>query len=182
LVFDRLVMGWGLMMKRCAVLCLCALLWASWAQAQNSGPNLRQSIVYFLNFRSEAQKELDQIKLLLERESKEARHPYTEQYLLYTDLGARIEQAMALSLDLCDLYFIYSRATYCFAKEEKNYLLSRIDEISASLERLLDKPFVELKDVAPEDAAKMQGQRDAFLNRVRQLRAVVAASLPAIKR
>jgi len=171
-----------MIMKRCAIFFVCALLWTTWAQAQDSGPNLRQSIVYFMTFFNESTTQLSRTKEFLEQEKKDPKHPYTEAYLLYTDLSDRIERSMTLSLDLCDLYFIYSRATYCFAKEEKSYLLSRIDSISSVLQQLIDKPFAVATDSRTGDKAKMQDEKAAFLDRVQKLRALLKSSLPAIER
>lgn len=169
-------------MKRLVLVLACLLPWATWASAQEEGPNLRQSINYFMTFFNESSTQASTIKELQNKEKQDPNHPYTETFLYYTDLGDRIDRALGLALNLCDLYFIYYKATYCFAKDEKSYLLARIDNILSTLQQLIDRPFVVVTTSRDGAKAGMNDQEVVFLERVRKLRAFIKASLPAFQR
>lgn len=170
------------MMKRALCLVVCVTLWAASAWAQDSGPNPSQSVTYYVNFIKETTTQLAQVHELLEQEKKAPQYPYTDQYVFYSDLAARLDQTTTLLLDLCDLYYIYHRATYCFAKEEKNYLLSRVENTAGTLKNLAGRPFVVDTTANEGGKAKMQAEKAAFADRMQRLLTFIPTTLGGIKR
>lgn len=169
-------------MKRCAVVCVFVLLWSSLALAQDTGPNPRQSVAYCIAFMQENAKQLVKVNEAIAQEKNDPKYPFTEKFFFYVDLANRIGQSNLLAQNLCDLYYIYHRTTYCFAKEEKGYLLSRLGNVSAALQTIIKRPFFPLVQAEQADKKTMQAEQDAFVQHVRQLIAFVKTSLPAIRR
>lgn len=169
-------------MKRCVCVLVCTLMlaWASVARAD--GPNLRQSVTYFMNFINECIVQDVNITNILEKEKKQSDFPYTAKTVFYTDLKHRVELAMNLSLNLCDIYHIYQKTTYCFTKDEKTYLFDRIDNILKVFQQLIDNPYPQDKNIADADKAQMEQMRAAFGERLRKLRLLIRSSLPAFNR
>lgn len=169
-------------MKRCVcvLVCLLALSWGSAAWAD--GPNLRQSVTYFMNFFNESVVQAAKVTEILEKEKKQPNYPYTANYIFYTDLMHRIEKALDMTLNLCDLYHLYRKTTYCFTKDEKTYLFDRIDNILKVLQQLIDNPYLEDKNISEQDKAQMEQMRSAFNDRVGKLRQLIRSSLPAFDR
>ena len=169
-------------MKRylAALACLLCLALAGTASADT--PNMRQSINYFMNYFNEAVVQAIKIKEYEDQEGIAAKRPFTEEFVFYQDLKGRIEKSLGLALNLCDLYYIYNKTTYCFTKDEKNYLFDRLDNIMDALQKIKDTPYVG-GDVALENKSGAPArQLAAFNERVDKLRAFVKSSLIVFQR
>ena len=169
-------------MKRFFAPLACLLCLALAAPATAETPNMRQSINYFMNYFNEAVVQAIQIKEYEDKEGLTEKRPYTDEFVFYQDLKARIEKSLGLALNLCDLYYIYNKTTYCFTKDEKNYLFDRLDNIMDALQKIKDTPYVG-GDVALENKSGTAArQLAAFNERVDKLRAFVKSSLVVFQR
>lgn len=172
-------------MKRCVCVLVCALVLAMSSVARADGPNLRQSVTYFVNFINESLVQAATLTDLLQKEKKAPNYPYTAKYVFYSDLSRRIGNTLDMALNLCDLYHLYAKTTYCFTKDEKTYLFDRIDNILNVLQQLVDSPYPPIPDeatITTEDKAQMDQLRSTFAERVRKLRQLIRSSLPAFDR
>ena len=169
-------------MKRFLAPLACLVCLALAAPAAAETPNMRQSINYFMNYFNEAVVQAIQIKEHEDKEGLTEKRPYTDEFVFYQDLKARIEKSLGLALNLCDLYYIYNKTTYCFTKDEKNYLFDRLDNIMDALQKIKDTPYVG-GDVALENKSGTAArQLAAFNERVDKLRAFVKSSLVVFQR
>ena len=169
-------------MKRFLAALACLLCLALAGEASADTPNMRQSINYFMNYFNESVVQAIHIKEYEEKEGLTEKRPFTEEYVFYQDLKARIEKSLGLALNLCDLYYIYNKTTYCFTKDEKNYLFDRLDNIMDALQKIKDTPYVG-GDVALENKSGAPArQLAAFNERVDKLRAFVKSSLVVFQR
>jgi hypothetical protein len=169
-------------MKRCVCALICALLLGFGTTARADAPNPNQSVTYFMNYFNESVVQAAALTDILEREKHDAKYPYTATYVLYSDLMGRMEKSLDLTLNLCDIYHLYSKTTYCFTKDEKTYLFDRIDNILKVLQQLVDSPYATGK-VAPGGTPVEQDKQVAAFNaRVAKLRNFIRASLPAFNR
>ena len=169
-------------MKRFLAPLACLVCLALAAPAAAETPNMRQSINYFMNYFNEAVVQAIQIKEYEDKEGLTEKRPYTDEFVFYQDLKARIEKSLGLALNLCDLYYIYNKTTYCFTKDEKNYLFDRLDNIMDALQKIKDTPYVG-GDVALENKSGTAArQLAAFNERVDKLRAFVKSSLVVFQR
>jgi hypothetical protein len=173
---------WWTSMKRCVCGLLCALVLLSGSNALADAPNPRQSVTYFMAFFNECVVQAANIAEQMEKAKKEKGYPFTPSYLFYFDLMGRLEKALTLTLNLCDIYHLYSKTTYCFTKDEKTYIFDRIDNIVKVLEQLGERSYV--VDIAAQGPAKdkMIENRDLFAGRVRKLREFIKVSLPGFQR
>jgi hypothetical protein len=169
-------------MKRCVCVLACLLLLASGTTALADAPNPRQSITYFMNFFNESVVQASTATDMLEKGKSDPGYPYCAKYLFYTELMNRIEKTMTLALNLCDIYHLYSKTTYCFTKDEKTYLFDRIDNILQVLQRLMENPYTTGDNFQEGDKEKINEQQSVFNERVRKLRAFIRSSLPAFQR
>jgi hypothetical protein len=169
-------------MKRLVLALACLLGLATGALAQDDFPSLRQSINYFTNFMQESTSLSIQNLETLEAEKRTAAYPLTDTAVFYADLEQRTQQLMLLTANLMDLYILYNKTTYCYARDEKNYLYGRIDFIQESLQRLLDAPYAVDTASSDGDKARLHDKRAVFDERVRKLREFITSSLPAFKR
>jgi hypothetical protein len=165
-----------------ALACLLGLAAVALAQTPDDFPNLRQSVNYFNNFTKDSAAMAAQIRETLEAEKQAPGYPRTDNYVFYAALGERTERLIALTANLTDLYVLYNKTTYCYAKDEKNYLYARIDAIQIALQRLIDSPYVIDTTSSDGDKARMHDKLALFNQRVAQLRAFITKSLPAFKR
>ena len=169
-------------MKRFFAPLACLVCLALAAPAAAETPNMRQSINYFMNYFNEAVIQAIQIKEYEDKEGLAEKRPYADEFVFYQDLKARIEKSLGLALNLCDLYYIYNKTTYCFTKDEKNYLFDRLDNIMDALQKIKDTPYVG-GDVALENKSGVPArQLAAFNERVDKLRAFVKSSLVVFQR
>ena len=125
----------------CPAFLICLICLTGAAPASADAPNMRQSINYFMNYFNEAVVQAIKIKEYEDREGIAAKHPFTDEFVFFQDLNSRIEKSLGLALNLCDLYYIYNKTTYCFTKDEKSYLYDRLDNIMEALQKIRDAPF-----------------------------------------
>ena len=169
-------------MKRFLAPLACLVCLALAAPAAAETPNMRQSINYFMNYFNEAVVQAIQIKEYEDKEGLAEKRPYAEEYIFFQDLKARIEKSLGLALNLCDLYYIYNKTTYCFTKDEKNYLFDRLDNIMDALQKIKETPYVG-GEVALENKSGVPARELASFNeRVDKLRAFVKSSLVVFQR
>lgn len=173
---------WWTSMKRYVCACLCALVVLSGVDALADAPNPSQSVTYFMAFFNETVVQAARISELTVQAKKEKGYPYTPSYLFYSDLMGRVEKALTVTLNLCDIYHLYSKTTYCFTKDEKTYIFDRIDNIMKVLQQLADKPYVVSPPAQGAGRDKMLENQLAFTDRVHQLVTFVKNSLPAFQR
>ena len=169
-------------MKRylAALACLLCLALAGTASADT--PNMRQSINYFMNYFNEAVVQAIKIKEYEDQEGIAAKRPYTEEFVFFQDLTARIEKSLGLALNLCDLYYIYNKTTYCFTKDEKNYLFDRLDNIMDTLQKIRDTPYPAAGDLLENKSSVAAKHLAEFNERVDKLRAFIKSSLVVFQR
>lgn len=169
-------------MKSCLAALVCVLCLALAGEVRADTPNTRQSINYFMNYFNEAVVQAIHIRELEEKGVFDPKRPYSQEYLFFLDLNGRIEKTLGLSLNLCDLYYIYNKTTYCFTKDEKNYLFDRIDNIMETLKKIQETPY-NVDAGLLEDKKSPVGQNLAeFNDRVEKLRTFVKSSLPVFQR
>lgn len=169
-------------MKRCLLALACVLFLASATGARADTPNMRQSINYFMNYFNEAVVQAIRIRELEEKELFTQKRPYTQEYVFFSDLNARIEKTLGLSLNLCDLYYIYNKTTYCFTKDEKTYIFDRIDNILETLQKIEDTAY-NVDAALQEDKKSIFYQNIVEFNeRIDKLRAFVKSSLVVFQR
>lgn len=169
-------------MKRCLAALACVLLLAQASPSRADTPNMRQSINYFMNYFNEAVIQAIHIREIGETEQLDQKRPYSQEYLFFFDLNARIEKTLGLALNLCDLYYIYNKTTYCFTKDEKNYLFDRIDNILETLQKVKETPY-NVDPALLEDKKSPVGQNLAeFGDRIDKLRAFIKSSLAVFQR
>jgi hypothetical protein len=169
-------------MKRFLAPLACLVCLALAAPAAAETPNMRQSINYFMNYFNEAVVQAIQIKEYEDKEGLTEKRPYTDDFVFYQDLKARIEKSLGLALNLCDLYYIYNKTTYCFTKDEKNYLFDRLDNIMDALQKIKDTPYVGGEIALENKSGTAARQLAAFNERVDKLRAFVKSSLVVFQR
>lgn len=117
------------------------------AQAQRGGPNIKESVNYFMNYFNESVVQLIRIQELTSSGALDR-----DALFFYFDLTTRIEKTLGLVFNLRDLYFLYGRTTYCFTKDEKRYLLDRIQNITEAIGKIRDMPY--LAPLSEDIAAK----------------------------
>ena len=145
-------------------------------------PNMRQSINYFMNYFNEAVVQAIHIKEHEDQEGLTEKRPFTEEYVFLQDLKARLEKSLGLALNLCDLYYIYNKTTYCFTKDEKNYVFDRLDNIMDTLQKIKDTPYPAGEAVLADKSAVPARELAAFNERIDKLRAFVKSSLVVFQR
>lgn len=169
-------------MKRCIQALVCVLLLAHAATGRADTPNIRQSINYFMNYFNEAVVQAIHLKEYEEKEQLRQKRPYTQEYIFVLDMTGRIEKTLGMVLNLCDIYYIYNKTTYCFTKYEKNYLFDRIDNIMDMLQKIKDTPY-DVDASLVEDKKGFAGKNVAEFNkRIEDLRAFIKSSLEVFQR
>ncbi len=164
-------------MKRFLTAAACVLMLASAAPSFAETPNMRQSINYFMNYFNEAVVQAIRIKEYEDNEGLIQKRPYDQRYIALADLTSRIEKTLGLALNLCDIYYIYNKTTYCFTKDEKTYLFDRIDNILDTLEKIKETPY-NVDDALLGDKKSETAKNIAeFGDRIDKLRAFIKASL-----
>ena len=169
-------------MKAILAALACFLCLALAAPASADTPNMRQSINYFMNYFNEAVVQAIHIKEYEEQEGLAEKKPFTNEYVFLQDLKARIEKSLGLALNLCDLYFIYNKTTYCFTKDEKSYVFDRLDNIMDTLQKIKDTPYPASEEVLANKTSPAARQLAAFNERVDKLRAFTKSSLVVFQR
>ncbi|MYL82699.1 hypothetical protein GTA51_06060 [Desulfovibrio aerotolerans] len=166
----------------CSV-CLAGLICLTGAvPASAEAPNMRQSINYFMNYFNEAVVQAIKIKEYEEQQGIAAKHPFTDEFVFFQDLNSRIEKSLGLALNLCDLYFIYNKTTYCFTKDEKNYLFDRLDNITEALQKIRDAPYPPTANLLENKSSVPAKQLAEFNERIDMLRAFIKSSLIVFQR
>jgi hypothetical protein len=150
-----------------------ALATGVWADT----PNIRQCINYFMNYYNETSVQAIRVGDYQEKEKINQTRPYTEEYVFFTDLSTRMEKSVVLALNLCDLYYIYNKATYCFTKDEKRYLLNRIDNITDALLKLRNAPYNVSPSLLEDKQSKVYETLTDFNARLDKLREFIKSSL-----
>ncbi|EFL49136.1 conserved hypothetical protein [Solidesulfovibrio fructosivorans JJ]] len=169
-------------MKRCILALACFLMLAHATAAWADTPNIRQSINYFMNYFNEAVVQAIHLKEYEQREKLTRKRPYTQEYVFIQDMNARIEKTLGLALNLCDIYYIYNKTTYCFTKDEKNYLFDRIDNIMDTLQKITETPF-NIDQGMVDDKKSFVGKNVVEFNkRIQDLRAFIKTSLVVFQR
>ena len=172
-------------MKRflAALVCLvCLVCFTGTAPASADAPQMRQSINYFMNYFNEAVVQAIKIKEYTDQEGIAAKHPFTDEFVFFQDLNSRIEKSLGLALNLCDLYFIYNKTTYCFTKDEKNYLFDRLDNIMDALQKIRDAPYPPTGNLLENKSSVPAKQLAEFNERIDMLRAFIKSSLGVFQR
>lgn len=168
-------------MKRLVLALACLLLLATGASAQDNSPSLRQSIDYFTNCMREFTALSLQNVEELKAEKQVSGSSMTENHIFYADLEQRTQRLLLLTANLMDLYILYNKTTYCYARDEKNYLFGRIGFILESLQRLVDEPSAVNAATRGANKARLHDKRAFFDEQVRKLREFITSSLPALK-
>lgn len=169
-------------MKRCILALACVLVLVQAPAAWADTPNIRQSINYFMNYFNEAVVQAIHLKEYEEKEQLHKKRPYTQEYIFFLDMTGRIEKTLGLVLNLCDMYYIYNKTTYCFTKYEKHYIFDRIDNIIDTLKKIKETPY-DVDASLVEDKKGIVGQNVAEFNkRIDELCAFVKTSLVVFQR
>jgi hypothetical protein len=163
-----------------ALACFLCLALAGPASAET--PNMRQSINYFMNYFNEAVVQAIHIKEHEDQEGLTEKRPFTDEYVFYQDLKARLEKSLGLALNLCDLYFIYNKTTYCFTKDEKNYVFDRLDNIMDALQKIKDTPYPAGETLLENKSSAPARELAAFNERIDKLRTFIKSSLVVFQR
>ncbi len=169
-------------MKRCIAALVCLVLLATAVPALADAPNMRQSMNYFMNYFNEAVVQAIQIKEYENKEGIEQKRPVTDEYLFFTDLKSRIEKTLGLALNLCDIYYIYNKTTYCFTKDEKNYIFDRIDNIMDTLQKIRETPYSVDPSLLENKNSAAYRHMGEFNDRIDKLRIFIKSSLVVFQR
>ena len=145
-------------------------------------PNMRQSINYFMNYFNEAVVQAIHIKEYEDQEGLTEKRPFTDEYVFLQDVKARLEKSLGLALNLCDLYYIYNKTTYCFTKDEKNYVFDRLDNIMDTLQKIKDTPYPAGEGVLSDKSSVPARELAALNERIDKLRAFIKSSLVVFQR
>ena len=164
-------------MKRFLTAAVCALVLATAVPCAAETPNMRQSLNYFMNYFNEAVVQAIRIKEYEDKEKLIQKRPYSQEYIAMTDLTARIEKTLGLALNLCDIYYIYNKTTYCFTKDEKTYLFDRIDNILDTLEKIKETPYNVDDALLADKKSEVAKNIAEFGDRIAKLRAFIKDSL-----
>ncbi|QLA13221.1 hypothetical protein [Desulfolutivibrio sulfodismutans] len=144
---------------------------------QQSTPNIKECTNYFMHYFNEAVVQGIQIQELLKSKSIDGKD-----VIFYTDLSNRLEKTLGLALNLRDLYYLYGKTTYCFTKDERNYLLDRIVNISEMLKQIMSNEFeINLSGDEKDIRARESENITKFRDRVERLRAFLDTSLYIFK-
>ena len=168
-------------MKRAVFALVCLVLLSTGAWAQDDVPNLHQCIASFTNFMKDFSAFSVQNQQALEAEKQAAGYPLTVNYIFYTELEQRTQRLILLTANVMDFYILYNKTTYCYGRDEKNFLFSRIDFIQKMLQRLLDIPYVVDTSASNADTVRLHDKQAFFEEQVRKLQAFITKSLPALK-
>jgi len=168
-------------MKRLLASLACLLCLALAGTASADTPNIRQSINYFMNYFNEAVVQAIKIKEYEDEKGIATKRPFTDEFVFYQDMTGRIEKSLGLALNLCDLYYIYNKTTYCFTKDEKNYLFDRLDNILEALQKIRDTPYAST-ELLEDKSSRAAKQLEEFNDRLDKLRAFVTSSLGVFQR
>ena len=169
-------------MKRLVCVLVCLLVLATGAMAQDDVPSLRQSTTYFSNFTKESSVLLAQVRESLDQARQAEGAPRTDACLFYAELAERMERLMLLTANVNDFFVLYDKTTYCYGKQEKDYLYGRIASLQSELQRLIDAPYAVDAGSLEGDKARMHDRQFLFAERVARLRAFIAASLAVFRR
>lgn len=154
-----------------AVLVLFAFCSPFPAQAQN-GPSIKESINTFMTYFNETVVQSLRIQEILKDENLS-----DADSLFFFDLVSRLEKTLGLVLNLRDLYFLYGKTTYCFTKDERKYILDRIENINGTFKQLVENKYIltrqELEGLKNDRRTENLG---LFNDRVNRLRAFLEIS------
>ena len=173
---------WWKIMKRCILVLACVFVLLQATAARADTPNMRQSINYFMNYFNEAVVQAIHLKEYEEKEQLRKKRPYTEEYIFFLDMTARIEKTIGLALNLCDIYYIYNKTTYCFTKYEKHYIFDRIDNIVDTLQKIKDTPYAVDASLVADKKGYVGSNVAEFNKRIDDLCAFVKTSLVVFQR
>ncbi len=142
------------------------------AQAQNA-PNIKESINTFMHYFNETVVQSIQIQEILKEDGLS-----DTDSLFFFDLTNRLDKTLGLVLNLRDLYFLYGKTTYCFTKDERKYILDRIENINSALKTIVENKYI----ISADELRGAQNDRRAenlvrFTDRVDRLRAFLETSL-----
>lgn len=169
-------------MKRFLSALCCVVMLASAVPAWADTPNMRQSLNYFMNYFNEAVVQAIRIKEHENSEKLIQKRPYTQEYVALTDITARIEKTLGLALNLCDIYYIYNKTTYCFTKDEKTYLFDRIDNILDTLDKIKATPYNVDPSLISDKKSFVATNIAEFGDRIEKLRTFIKSSLVVFQR
>jgi len=159
-------------------LCL-VLANVAWADS----PNMRQSLNYFMNYFNESVVQVIRIQEYQGKEKLDLKQPtYSEEYVFFADLTGRLEKTLGLALNLCDIYYIYNKTTYCFTKDEKRYIFDRLDNIMDALQKIRDTKYNVSTALLEDKKSKVYENMTIFNDRIDKLRTFIQSSLEVFKR
>lgn len=163
-----------------AIAFLLCLFLANGARADT--PNMRQCINYFMNYFNESVVQAIHVKEYLALNKTGQEPPYSEEFVFFSDLTGRIEKTLGLALNLCDVYYIYNKTTYCFTKDEKRYIFDRIDNITETLLQIRDAKYNVPPALLEDKKSKAYEHMVEFNDRIDKLRAFIKSSLDVFQR
>ncbi|QLA21518.1 hypothetical protein [Desulfolutivibrio sulfoxidireducens] len=142
------------------------------AQAQNA-PNIKESINTFMHYFNETVVQSLQVQEILKEEGLS-----DADTLFFFDLTSRLDKTLGFVMNLRDLYFLYGKTTYCFTKDERKYILDRIDNISGALKTIAENTyFLDASDAQEAPDKRRAENMTRFKDRVDRLRAFIETSL-----
>ncbi|MFZ5812461.1 MAG: hypothetical protein ACOY4F_10495 [Thermodesulfobacteriota bacterium] len=141
------------------------------AQAQN-GPGIKESINTFMTYFNETVVQSIRIQEILKDETLS-----DADSLFFFDLVTRLEKTLGLVLNLRDLYFLYGKTTYCFTKDERKYILDRIENISGAFKQIVENKYiVSRQEIEGHKNDRLTENLGLFNDRVNRLRAFLEIS------
>lgn len=158
-------------MKKCCLLVALLFVFPSFCLAQEEAPSIKESVNYFTNFFNESVVQAIEIQQYLQKEK-----PGRDESFFCLELISNLEKSIDLAFNLRDLYFIYGRTMYCYAKEERKFVIDRIGNILVSLNSVLQTRYFGL-DPAAQDPKSFAAQNAAkFEDRLKKLMAFAEKS------
>ncbi len=118
-------------MKRFLPFVLVLFLAPQAAFGQQDVPNIKESVNYFTNYFNESVVQAIEIQQYLQKEK-----PGQAESFFLVELSSRIEKTIGVSFNLRDLYFLYGRTQYCYAVDERRFILERLRNMSATLQNI----------------------------------------------
>jgi len=163
-------------MKKFMLLAAMLLVFPSLGLAQDGVPSIKDSVNYYTNFFNESVVQAIELQQHLQKEK-----PGRDESYFCLELIANLEKSIDLAFNVRDLYFIYGRTMYCYAKDERKFVMDRVGNILVSLNAILQYRYFGL-DAAELDPSGFAGQNAVkFQERLKNLIAYTEKSSAIFK-
>lgn len=141
------------------------------AHSQEDAPNLKESINYFTNYFNESVVQAIEIQQYAQKEKL----PRDEGFF-YVELLAKLQTSINLAFNARDMYFLYGRTMYCYAKDERKFIQDRLENILVSLKNIQDTKYFGLDPAQESTTGNVSQNAAKFDDRLGKLMAFIEKS------